>query len=123
VLVREFFRPGHGPLARALGADIVQADFVHAGLRTASPERESRRSCRRSSRSRTLPDFQEHKEWGRILGVNTVGRLNENHRHKEISDFIKIAEAFHEKKIGRSPTISRTSGQLKWALIAGIFLG
>ena len=24
--------------------------------------------------------FQEHKQWGRILGVNTVGRLNEIHR-------------------------------------------
>jgi uridine kinase len=43
--------------------------------------------------------FQEHKEWGRILGVNTVGRLNEVIANGEISEFINISEALHEKKV------------------------
>lgn len=45
--------------------------------------------------------FQEHKEWGRILGVNTVGRLNEVIASGEISAFIKVSEALHEKKVAR----------------------
>ncbi|OQW96859.1 MAG: hypothetical protein BWK77_03355, partial [Verrucomicrobia bacterium A1] len=45
--------------------------------------------------------YQEHKEWGRILGVTTVGRLNEIIAGREIGDFIKIAEALHEKKIAK----------------------
>ena len=64
--------------------------------------------------------FKEHKEWGRILGVNTVGRLNEIIASKEIGDFIKIAEAFHEKKIAQiADHICEHRDQIKWALIAG----
>ncbi len=64
--------------------------------------------------------FQEHKEWGRILGVSTVGRLNEIIVNREIGDFIKIAEAFHEKKIAQiAEHIYQHRDQVKWALIAG----
>jgi uridine kinase len=64
--------------------------------------------------------FKEHKEWGRILGVNTVGRLNEIIANKEIGDFIRIAEAFHEKKIAEiADHIYEHREHIKWALIAG----
>jgi uridine kinase len=64
--------------------------------------------------------FQEHKEWGRVLGVNTVGRLNEIIAMREIGDFIKIAEAFHEKKIAQiADHIYKHRNQIKWCLIAG----
>jgi len=64
--------------------------------------------------------FQEHKEWGRVLGVNTVGRLNEIIATREIGDFIKIAEAFHEKKIAKiADHIHERGDQIKWCLIAG----
>ena len=64
--------------------------------------------------------FKEHKEWGRILGVNTVGRLNEIIASKEISDFIKITEAFHEKKIAKiADHILEHREHIKWALITG----
>ncbi|HUK83998.1 MAG TPA: nucleoside kinase [Verrucomicrobiae bacterium] len=64
--------------------------------------------------------FQEHKEWGRILGVSTVGRLNEIIANREISEFIKIAEAFHEKKIAQiADHIYLHRNHIKWALIAG----
>ncbi len=64
--------------------------------------------------------FKEHKEWGRILGVNTVGRLNEIIANREIGDFIKIAEAFHEKKIARiADHILANHEHMKWILIAG----
>lgn len=64
--------------------------------------------------------FQEHKEWGRILGVNTVGRLNEIIVNGDISDFIKIAEALHEKKIARiADDIVRRRDKLRFVLVAG----
>ncbi len=64
--------------------------------------------------------FKEHKEWGRILGVNTVGRLNEIIFSHEIGDFIKIAEAFHEKKVAHiADHIHANRGRLRWVLIAG----
>ena len=64
--------------------------------------------------------FQEHKKWGRILGVNTVGRLNEVVASGEISNFIKIAESLHEKKVGQiADRISAQSAKVRVALIAG----
>ncbi len=45
--------------------------------------------------------FQEREAWGRILEVETVGRMNELIADGGIADFVKIAEALHEKKIAR----------------------
>ena len=64
--------------------------------------------------------FREHKRWGRILGVNTVGRLNEIIATGESPDFIRIAEALHEKKIARiADHVFAHREQLRWLLIAG----
>lgn len=64
--------------------------------------------------------FKEHKEWGRILGVRTVGQLNEIIANREIDDFVKIAEAFHEKKIAQvADTITAKRDHVKWICIAG----
>ena len=64
--------------------------------------------------------FQEHKRWGRILGVNTVGKLNELIATGGIRDFIKIAEALHEKKIAQiADHITARRDHVRWVLIAG----
>jgi uridine kinase len=64
--------------------------------------------------------FQEHKKWGRILGVNTVGRLNETIAERKIGELIKISEAFHEKKIAEIADHVYANRQLiKFTLIAG----
>jgi uridine kinase len=43
--------------------------------------------------------FREYREWVRVLGVATVGALNAKMTGGERGDIIKIAEAFHEKKV------------------------
>ena len=43
--------------------------------------------------------FHEYHMWVKIMGVPTVGHLNEKILAKDTSELIKIAEAFHEKKI------------------------
>lgn len=64
--------------------------------------------------------FQEHKQWGRALGVNTVGRLNEIIAGNEIEDFILTSEGLHEKKVSKiADTISGGSKKIKLVLIAG----
>lgn len=64
--------------------------------------------------------FQEHKKWGRILNVNTVGRLNEIIANKEIADFIRISEALHEKKIANiADHVAQHKDRIRWLLIAG----
>lgn len=63
--------------------------------------------------------FQEYNRWGRILGVNTVGRLNEIIAANEIRDFVKVAEALHEKKIAAIADQIASNSSIKWILIAG----
>lgn len=64
--------------------------------------------------------FREHKEWGRILGVRTVGDLNRAIADREMHELVRIAEAFHEKKIAQlADRISSRSDQVNWLLIAG----
>ncbi len=56
-----------------------------------------------------LPDFapqphliriyQEHRQWGLLLGVRTAGQLNERVHQRRIHDVILMAEALHNKKL------------------------
>ena len=43
--------------------------------------------------------FSEYHDWVQIMGVPTVGQLNAKLLSGDMSELIKIAEAFHEKKI------------------------
>lgn len=43
--------------------------------------------------------FHEYKEWGSVMGISNIGSLNTRVLDGEASDLIKVAEAFHEKKI------------------------
>ncbi len=64
--------------------------------------------------------FQEHKEWGRILGVTTAGKLNEIITDNKIKSFIHTAEALHEKKISNiADKIYNLRNKVKFILIAG----
>lgn len=63
--------------------------------------------------------FREHKEWGRILGVNTVGRLNQLIAKGEVEEFIRIQEACHEKKIAMIADSIVANKNIKIVLIAG----
>ena len=44
--------------------------------------------------------FKEYKEWVEVMGVQNIGSLNSKVLAGESSDLIKVAEAFHEKKLG-----------------------
>lgn len=63
--------------------------------------------------------YRESKNWGKILGVNNVGRLNEIIKDKSISDFIKTAEALHSKKIQEVADAITQRDECRIVLIAG----
>lgn len=64
--------------------------------------------------------FQEHKKWGNVIGVNTVGDLNKLAATLDMRDFIRISETRHEKHLGDiAEEIANHHDQLKWILIAG----
>ncbi|MGM0381164.1 MAG: nucleoside kinase, partial [bacterium] len=45
--------------------------------------------------------YRETKEWAKILEVDDIGSLNEVIEERNVSEFIKISEALHEKKISQ----------------------
>ncbi len=64
--------------------------------------------------------FQEHKDWGRILGVNTVGRMNEVIAEGNFGRFVQTSEALHEKKLARiADQIAAARDRVRIVLVAG----
>ncbi len=66
--------------------------------------------------------FTDYLAFNRVIGVDNVGELNEAVASKESAMLINVAEALHDKKIGRiSDDISRryAEGGAKIVLIAG----
>ena len=64
--------------------------------------------------------FKAYKEWGRTIGVETVGNLNEIIVRGNTRELVEIEEAFHEKKIAEiADAISLKRDKVKWILIAG----
>lgn len=64
--------------------------------------------------------YQEHIEWGRIMGITTVGQLNQAVVEKRADDFIHTMEALHDKKLGRiADKITRRDHPVRLVLVAG----
>lgn len=64
--------------------------------------------------------YQESKEWGTILGVSDVGRLDQVIARGGVSEIIKVAEALHEKKIARiADEVSERRDHLRLVLVTG----
>ena len=64
--------------------------------------------------------FMEYKAWGKILNVNSVGKLNRLVESQKIGDFIQVAEALHNKKIASiADRIAERRGTVRAVMIAG----
>lgn len=70
--------------------------------------------------SKLFDIFREYKEWGEILNVGYMGKINEAANNKSIAELIKISEALHEKKLAQiADTISQKVKKPKLILISG----
>ncbi|MFU8781433.1 MAG: nucleoside kinase [Kiritimatiellia bacterium] len=64
--------------------------------------------------------FEEHKNWGRSLGVTTAGDLNRMIYNGDEEQFIFTAEALHEKKLAQiADRITERTEPIRVILIAG----
>ncbi len=64
--------------------------------------------------------YQEYKSWGKVLDVNCVGKLNQIIDSGRIVEFIRVAEALHNKKIAEiADRINEQKQHVKIVLIAG----
>ncbi len=64
--------------------------------------------------------FQEYGEWLRLLGVDSVGGLNEAIANGRIREIILVSEALHEQRIAQiASLIARYRDEIRLVLIAG----
>ncbi len=64
--------------------------------------------------------FQEFKEWGEIIGVPNVGRLNEITQQGKIGNIIKVSEALQEKKMAEiADCIEKRKEDVRVVLVSG----
>ncbi|MBU4199605.1 MAG: nucleoside kinase [Verrucomicrobia bacterium] len=112
----------HGPLAQNTGVlNVFQLIHYPPGLVLQFPDPDRlHRVVPFRDQPHLFQIFQEHKEWGRVLGVNNVGKLNELIAGGGIRNFIKVEEAFHEKKIASiADRIFTRRPRVRLVLIAG----
>ena len=91
------------------------------GLLLRVPRRKNFEKLRKVSyHDKLFEIFQEQKDWAEIIGVSTVGNLNDRTLNAKGGDVIKISEALHEKKIAEiANLISSRKAEVKVVLIAG----
>ncbi len=63
--------------------------------------------------------FKEFLNWNKIMGLSSVGELNKASLDKRTFDFIKIAEALHEKKVASIADMIQSRPDVKVILISG----
>jgi uridine kinase len=97
----DFYDISHGPLVPRTG--ILQAfalKKLDRGFVLRFPSHKTPLKLAPYQHSPLLySTYQEYKEWGRILGITSAGRLNQKVVDGTISGFVRINEALHEKKI------------------------
>ncbi len=85
--------------------------YPHTGAPSVAPFEDS---------PRIFSVYREYKKWGRIVGVNAVGHLNQLVDSRGIKSFIQIAEAFQEKKLSEiADRIYEKRDSIRVILIAG----
>ncbi|WP_410207600.1 uridine kinase [Fusobacterium sp.] len=63
--------------------------------------------------------FADTSKWNRILGVETIGDLNEKVVQKEIAELIRVNEALHHKEIAKIAHEISSDENIKLVTIAG----
>ena len=64
--------------------------------------------------------FRQYGNWLRLLGINSVGALNDAIKENRISEVILVSEALHEQRVTEiSRQIAERSDQVRVVLIAG----
>ena len=64
--------------------------------------------------------YREHIAWGKIVGITTVGQLNQAILEKRAADFVQTIEALHNRKLAQiADRIASQSPRIKLVLLAG----
>ncbi len=63
--------------------------------------------------------YREHIEWGKIVGITTVGELNQAVIEKRADDFVHTVEALHNKKLSNIADAIVARKSVRLVLVSG----
>jgi uridine kinase len=118
----DFLDISHGPLVPSTGVlSHFALTALDPGFVLRFPPRRHPNTLRNYTHSKVLFSiYQEYKEWASILGITSVGRLNQKTVDGSVSEFIRVNEALQEKKIADiAATIADRKESVRVVLIAG----
>ncbi len=118
----EFMDLSHGPVVDRTGLlRVFSLQLFEEGFLLVFPSRRSLDRPDPGSPSRILYEtYREHKNWGRILRVSSVGELAQITERDEIDEFIRVAESLHSRKIARiADAVHGRRADVRVVLIAG----
>jgi uridine kinase len=117
-----FMDLSHGPLAPRTGIlsawklEPYQDGFLL--LFPTDPDSDTITPGNRSERIFEI--YREYRQWGKVLGINSVGQLNKVADSGAVRQFIRINEALQDKKIARiADQIDAAGDEEKVVLVAG----
>ncbi len=111
----------HGPLAPDTGA-LPWFRLIHypPGLVLQLPTREAPRGVAPfRDQPHLFAIFHEYRAWGRVSELDAVGQLNDRIVNGGIREFMRVEEAFHEKKIAGLADRIRARRGVRLILISG----
>ncbi len=111
----------YGSLLPSTGS-IKQFDIVkyYEGILLRIPNRENPDVLEEIVKQEKMMDvFREHQMWHEIMGVSTVGDINESIQAGHANDLIHVSEALQEKRIGQIADDITKRGNVKVVLISG----
>ena len=122
VFLGDHFDFSHGPMAPATGG------LQHFALRMFPPgfilQFAEGKKGGPSSRKLRVPKqlfdvYVETYEWNKIIGVSSIGGLNDAVLTRDVDELIRISEGLHEKKIARIADMAVSERSARVILIAG----
>ncbi|MBR1539763.1 MAG: nucleoside kinase [Clostridia bacterium] len=117
----EYFNYFYGTMPISTGfAEIYDIAKYHDGLLIRYPSTSEPNNLPKHVESLKLASaLKEYDDIYRILGINTVYKLNKRIREGKIKELILFSEALHEKKIAEIAQKIKERGNVRMVLIAG----
>lgn len=110
----------HGPVAFRPGmvASFKLHQYEH-GIVLDFPDARGHLEEKLVPQPKLFATYLETKRWNELIHTQNVAELNESCRGGAVADFVKVAEALHEKKIGEIADQIARRRNAKLVLIAG----
>lgn len=110
----------HGPVAfRTALIDIFKLRSYEHGIVLDFPSDSGKLTGNERPETKLFATYLETKRWNKLIGTENVADLNEACKGGAVADFVKVAEALHERKIAQIAEQIASMPDRKLVLIAG----